>query len=87
MDKVLQAIMAAMAGVGVVVFVALALVALSCLPTMMLVNYLFTPEALFVVFGVNKIGLWQAVCLLFLCQILFTRTSGSSNSDKRKGDR
>lgn len=51
------------------------MVALLAYPTMCLVNYLFTPTLLVAVFGMAKIGFWQALCLNTLASLLFKVTA------------
>lgn len=51
------------------------LAALMAYPTMSLVNYLFTPTLLVAVFGMAKIGFWQALCLNTLASLLFKVTA------------
>lgn len=51
---------------------------LMALPTMWLINYLFSASALMAVFGTECISFWQAVCLNFLCALLFQSPSKSN---------
>jgi hypothetical protein len=44
-------------------------------PVMWLVNFLFAPSALLVVFGTVKLGFWQAYGLLVLAGLLFKSSS------------
>lgn len=65
-----------------VAFIVMAFV-LSCVlavPTMLLVNYVFSEAALMAVFG-GAIGFWKAFWLNFLCGILFK--SSISSATKR----
>jgi hypothetical protein len=51
-------------------------------PTLILVNYLFTPSLLLSVFGVAKIGFWQAFCLNALGGLLFKGGSVSNSKSQ-----
>ena len=53
---------------------------LAAYPTMWLINYLITPSALAVVFGIPALTFWKAFWLNFLCSALFK--SRSINSSK-----
>lgn len=49
------------------------------LPTMWLVNYVFTPATLISLFGVAQLSFWKAMGLSTLCAILFKGSSSSSD--------
>ena len=54
---------------------------LMALPTMWIINYLFTPSAITAVFGTSAIGFWKAFWLNFFFGIAFKSSSSSSKSD------
>jgi hypothetical protein len=69
---------------AMVVVIALALLfglaLLMAYPTMWSVNYLFSAQLLFFVFGTAKIGFWQAFVLNMFFGIAFNQNSSSSKS-------
>lgn len=69
MDKVVAAIL--------VLFVIVGLSFLMAIPTMLIINYLFTSSVLMTVFGVVKITFWRAFWLSFLTSGLFKSTTVS----------
>lgn len=58
---------------------AFALAMLMAYPTMWVVNYLFTAQLLIFVFGVAKIGFWQAFILNTFFSLAFGRQTYSSS--------
>lgn len=68
-------------GLGYAVFMLFSVLVLALLmayPTKWLVNYIFTDGVRLAIFGVAKIGVWQALALNYMCGILFKGTSASS---------
>jgi hypothetical protein len=59
----------------VVVLTVLFVAAIFAVPTMLLVNYLFTPAALLTLFGSVKLGFWQALALNVVTGVLFRSSS------------
>ena len=51
--------------------------ALGAYPTKWLVNFLFSPAFLLSIFGVAKIGFWQALCLNILTGVFFHSSTNS----------
>ena len=69
-----------MKGIGalVVLFLVIALVGIViALPTLLIVNYLFTATVLMAVFGIPALTFWKAFWLTILCGFLFKSTSTS----------
>lgn len=71
MNKILETVFAAIFGAVIITLISI----LAALPVMWLWNGLMPA-----IFGLTKITFLQAFGLLILCQMLFTRTSSSSNS-------
>ena len=69
-------------GVGAILFVVAILglvAAIMALPTMLIVNYLFTSAVLLSVFGIPALTFWKAFWLTFLCGFLFKSSTTSNN--------
>jgi hypothetical protein len=66
---------------SIVIFVAVLVAAsiISAYPTMWLVNYLFAPSLLLLVFGVAHVGLWKALAINLFSGLL-VKSSNSSSS-------
>jgi hypothetical protein len=62
METLLKAVGAIVVFIGLVALLAV----LTAYPTKWVVNYLFTPGILTVLFGTAKIGFWQALALNFI---------------------
>ena len=76
MDKYLK-------GVGVAVLAAVWIVFFSVIwayPTKWFVNYLFSPDALYKVFGVFQFTFWRALALNWLCGFLIKGSTSVSGS-------
>jgi len=66
-------------GVIVIFLVVITLIAfLIALPTLFIVNYLFTSAILMAVFGIPALTFWKAFWLNVLCGILFKSTQTNS---------
>lgn len=67
MDKFLKATGAVVVGIVAICLVAV----LFTLPVKWIVNYLFTPQTIFALFGVYQLSFWKAMALSVLCTWLF----------------
>ena len=66
-------------GVIVIFLIVITLIAfLIALPTLFIVNYLFTSAILMAVFGIPALTFWKAFWLNVLCGILFKSTQTNS---------
>lgn len=65
--------------VGAVAAVICVVAVVMALPTMLIVNYVFSDAALVAVFG-GPLTFWKAFWLNFLCGILFKSSSSSKDS-------
>jgi hypothetical protein len=74
MEYLLKGIAAIVGIIGFVVLVGFII----ALPTLIIVNYLFTSAVLMVLFGIPALTFWKAFWLNVLCGILFKNTSSSS---------
>ena len=65
-------------GVGAFFAAALIISVIVAAPTMLLINWLFTPSFLLVVFGVSKLGFLKTWALMFICTVLLKSAPNQS---------
>lgn len=71
--KYLKVVGGMLVGIGIILLVGL----LTGYPIKWIVNWLFTPSFLLMIFGVTKISFWQAFWLYAICSSLFKGSSSS----------
>ncbi len=74
MDKFLRSVGAVTVGF----IIACTLAALFTFPIKWLVNYLFTPQTIFSLFGVYQLTFWKALALSTVCSLLFKGSASTS---------
>jgi hypothetical protein len=74
MEQLLKGLGALLAIIALVIIVGFII----ALPTLIIVNYLFTSAVLITMFGIPALTFWKAFWLNVLCGILFKSTSSSS---------
>jgi hypothetical protein len=83
-EKLFGAAVVVVGGIGITAGSILGLAALWAYPTKWVVNYLFTPNTIFSLFGVSQLTLWKAMALNFISETLF---KGSSSITKKKKEK
>ena len=68
---------AVVAVAAIIVLVAIVLVIIAW-PLMLLINWLFAPSFLLAIFGVSHLSFWQTWALMFICSVLFGKSTSSS---------
>ncbi len=74
MDKFLRGVGATVVGLVIVCLVA----AVFTLPVKWIVNYLFSPQTIFGLFGVYQLTFWKAMALSVMCSWLFKGSASTS---------
>jgi hypothetical protein len=78
MDYKPGALPGAVATIVAVLFVVAIVLVIVTWPLMLLINWLFAPSLLLAIFGVSHLGFWQTWALMFICSVLFGKSTSSS---------
>jgi len=77
--EIAEIVVKAVEAVLILLFVGCLIGFLMGYPIMLMVNYLFTPQSIYKVFGGYSLTFWKAFWLGCLCRVLFKGTSTSKN--------